>query len=108
MVHPQADRQRVFVRDLRDRAAVGLVVVLQPEQRQHGRPMVGVIGPDTVLVAEVLDSRPDVAGPRAGDLVLDVAVVPREALARPRRDRRAGCLGYAGYAAGGEEEPVRV
>src|SRR4029077_8292704 len=55
-----------------------------------------------------LHPRADVADPGGGDLVLDVAVVPGEALGGTRRDERARRRRRA-YAPGRrEEEPVRI
>ena len=107
-MYPQADRQRVLVRDLGDGSAVRVVVVPEAEQRQHRRPVVGVVGPHAVVVTEVLDPRADIAGPCGRDLVLDVAVVPGEARVRPRRNEGTFGLSRAVPAAGREEEPVRI
>src|SRR5436305_1417135 len=65
------------------------VVVLQADQGQHRRAEIGVIRPGLVGSRALVDSRSDHADPGGGDLVLDVAMVPGEALARPRRDERA-------------------
>ena len=58
MMDAQAHRQRVSSAIWVTAPAVGLVVVLQAEQRQHRRPVVGVVGPDVVVLAEVPDPGP--------------------------------------------------
>src|SRR4029077_6403889 len=63
----------------------------------------------------LVDTLADVTDPGRRDLVLNIAVVPGEALTPPRRKEGAGGLGRAGRrgklprdVASSEEEPVRV
>src|SRR5713226_9691320 len=96
------------MKDLDYGAAVGLVVVCEADECENSRAEVGMVGPDVVDNPYVPYAWADVANTCCGYLLLDIAVVPRKALSRPRRDRRAAGRRRAGAASRCEEEPVRV
>src|SRR6266481_8876290 len=80
-----------------------LVVVLQAKQREHCRPIVGVVRPSHAVHPDLIDSGADYTQPDRGDLRLLVAVVPGKAWGL--RDAGGG-RGSAGAAGGGAGDKV--
>src|SRR5439155_3569788 len=80
-------RARPCIERLHDDPPVMDVVVDQPEEGQHRRSDVRVIRPDRIDLAHPADAGAHVAHPGRRYLVLDIAVVPREALIRSRWNR---------------------
>src|SRR5713101_3495912 len=87
------------------------IVILQADQFQYGRAHISVIRPGGAINSTLVNPLADVTHPGRGDLVLNIAVVPGEALTCPRRNggargrRRAS---RRGSPRGSKEEPVRV
>src|SRR5580704_10901562 len=72
-------RQNTPIENLEHRASIVRIVVLQMRNAQDRGTYVGVIGKQLAESPLVLHSRTDDSQPGVGDVVLEVAVIPRKA-----------------------------
>src|ERR1700756_864856 len=92
------------------------IVVGEADEAHDGRPDIRVIAEDPVEAAKVLDAGPGHAEPGAGDLILEIAMIPSEArffdkaargIARRRAKRRGLARGAEEVIVIAEDDEIR-
>src|SRR5207253_3804582 len=108
VVGAQVPRDRRRLQEVGQDRAIGLVAVLQPEEREHRRTRVGVVGPRVARASQVLDARAHQTEPGAAYVIGRVAVAPGEVIVDAGGNLAARGVAYGTGGVGGGQEVVRV